>query len=196
MTYNVKHVSALLLCALMLSGCSPASGSAPEARPDAEQTSTAEAPATCDAFYSADCLFGQTAIYSDTGREGEMRLEITVREPIEFQPTADARFTNNMATAVDAQGINVYFPVTIKNVSPELAREAGFVFGDATNSNQGEYDVATIDDGDVKGVLSFDPLAPGESIDLKNGWSMSTLDGVAYEVSIDGLAGHSVTFRR
>lgn len=192
------RVGALLLTGLLLAGCSKLAVNAENEEtlavtPDA----TESAPATCDASYSTDCVFGQTALYSDTSREGEMRLEITVGEPVEFQPSAEARFTNNMATAVDAQAVNVYFPVTIKNVSPELTRESGFVFGHATNDDQGEYDVATVDDGDaVKSFLSFAPLAPGQSVELKNGWSMSTLDGVEYEVSIDGLSGHTVTFSR
>lgn len=186
-------VGAILLSALLLAGCSK-SASLGDTE-DAPATSPAVSTA-CDSSYSTDCTFGQTALYSDTSRDGEVRLEITVGEPIEFRPTADARFTNNMATAVDAQPVNVYFPVTIKNVSPELTRESGFVFGDASNSEQGEYDVATVDDGDTKAFLSFDPLAPGQSVQLKNGWSMSTLDGVEYKVSIDGLDGHSVTFTR
>lgn len=192
------RIGAFLLTALLLTGCSRLATSA-----ESEQTlavspdPTETASATCDASYSTDCVFGQTALYSDTSREGEMRLEITVGEPVEFQPSSEARFTNNMATAVDPQTVNVYFPVTIKNVSSELTRESGFVFGHATNEEQSEYDVAAIDDGDaIKAFLSFTALAPGQSVELKNGWSMSTLDGVEYEVSIDGLSGHTVTFTR
>lgn len=191
------RIGAFLLTALVLAGCSKLATNAESEEalamsPDPTETAAA---ATCDASYSTDCVFGQTAVYSDTSREGEMRLEITVGEPVEFQPSSEARFTNNRATVVDPQTVNVYFPVTIRNVSSELARESGFVFGHATNEEQSKYDVAAVDDGDaIKAFLSFSPLAPGQSVELKNGWSMSTLDGVEYEVSIDGLSGHTVTF--
>lgn len=90
--------------------------------------------------------------------------------------------------------VNVYFPITITNASPMLTRESSFVFSQATNVSEGEYDTLSVSDGEISGILTFDPLAPGQSVAIKNGWSMSTLDGVEFEVDIDGLQGYSITF--
>lgn len=49
-------------------------------------------------------------------------------------------------------------------------------------------------DGEISGILTFDSLAPGQSVTIRNGWSMSTLDGVELEIDIDGLQGYSITF--
>ena len=44
----------------------------------------------CDTSPSGEpCKFGQTAIYSDKVRSGEVELEITVGEPVEFTLSND-----------------------------------------------------------------------------------------------------------
>lgn len=123
-----------------------------------------------------------------------MRLEITVLEPVEFAPSAEALFFDNLATKQPALPVNVYFPITITNASPKLTRESSFVFSQATNVSEGEYDTLSVSDGEISSILAFDPLAPGQSVKIMNGWSMSTLDGVEFEVDIDGLQGYSITF--
>lgn len=98
------------------------------------------APVCETASLSDPCIFGQTAIYSDTVGGEEMRLEITVLDPVAFTPTTAAVYFDNLATEQPALPVNVYFPVTIKNVSPALDRDSSFVFSQATNEAEGEYD--------------------------------------------------------
>jgi len=161
----------------------------------ASQSPSPEISQLCEASsYSEPCTFGQTAIYSDTVDGQEMRLEITVLEPVEFVPSANAYFSDNLAVQQPGLAVNVYFPITITNASPELTRESSFVFSQATNVSEGESDTLSVSDGEISGILTFDPLAPGQSVAIKNGWSMSTLEGVELEVDIDGLQGYSITF--
>ena len=47
---------------------------------------------------SGDCTFGQTVVYTDTTREGEVALEITVLDPVQFTPSSSAMFWNSRAT--------------------------------------------------------------------------------------------------
>ncbi|SDT39872.1 hypothetical protein SAMN04489721_3463 [Agromyces flavus] len=125
-----------------------------------------------------------------------MRLEITVLHPVEFTLSGDAMVFDNFANQQEAKMMNVYFPVTIKNVSPELTRDDNFVFTRATNVDEGEYDVLSVSDEEIDSVVQFEDLAPGQSVELKSGWSMSTLDAVQFEVDIDGLSGYSITFEQ
>ena len=162
----------------------PSAVSVPSASP------SPSANGTCD----TDCTFGQTAIYEDSVDAGDMQLEITVLAPIEFTPSAGAQFLTSFANATGAKPMNVYFPVTIKNVSPSLPRTDDFVFMHATNAKEGETDAVSVSDGDVTSYVQFDDLAPGQSVTIKSGWSMSTLDRVKFKVSIDGLDGHSIEF--
>ncbi|GAA1967025.1 hypothetical protein [Microbacterium deminutum] len=176
-----------------------ASGSpVPPATPTAPSKTASPTPTvddTCDtAPASSSCKFGQTAIYSDSTRDGEMLLEITVLPPVEFTPSGSAVFFDNFADQQAPKPVNVYFPVTIKNVSPALARDNDFVFAHATNAEEGESDVLSVSDGEVTSSVDFQSLAPGDSYGFKSGWSMSTLDGIKFTISIDGLSGYSVTF--
>lgn len=148
----------------------------------------------CDVEFSSTCTFGQTAIYSDSTSDGELVLEITVLPPVEFAPSDGATFFDSFANQQAAKPVNIYFPVTIKNISPSLVRDASFVFTNATNVDEGESEVLTINDGEIRGYVSFEPLAPGDAYTFNNGWSMSTLSGIELSVDIDGLAGYSITF--
>lgn len=171
----------------------PVATAGTNATPTANPRPDPTVDAVCDPTSgSGECDFGQTAAYSD----GDVQLEITVQEPVEFSPSGDAIFFDNFANEWPAQPVNVYFPVTIKNISPATARESDFVFTQATNSEQGESDVYSADDGDVVSGVRFQSLAPGDSYSFKDGWSMSTLDGAEWTISIDGLAGYSITFAR
>lgn len=69
------------------------------------------------------CKFGQTAVYSDTVRGGEVKLEITVGEPVEFTPSEAA----SVALDRPIQPVNVYFPITIRNLSPALPESTLFL---------------------------------------------------------------------
>lgn len=150
-------------------------------------------PMICETKPGGDpCKFGQTAIYSDKVRSGEVKLEITVGAPVEFTPSGNA------STLYDRplEPVNVYFPVTIKNISPKLA--VGMIHGRATNAEQGETDTKSVSDGDVDsfGVGRAVGMPVGESISVKDGWSMTTLKGVEFRVNVSGLSGYSITFTR
>lgn len=173
---------------------SSAEQSSPQPAPEREaELSSSADPMICDGKLGGiPCKFGQTAIYSDTVRSGEVKLEITVGAPIEFTPSEDA------STLYDRplQPVSVYFPVTIKNTSPELAVDT--IFGRATNAEQGESSTAPVSDGDIDSfaVAGAKGLPVGESMSVKDGWTMATLEGVKFQVRVDGLAGYGITFTR
>lgn len=160
-----------------------------------EPSSSAD-PMICDTtgLFRDPCKFGQTAIYSDTlpRQRGERKLEITVGAPVEFQPSENAQLRYDHPP----QPVNVYFPVTIKNTSPELAVD--WIFGQATNAEQGATGTAFVSDGDIEGlaVAGMEGMPVGESMSVKDGWSMATLEGVEYSVNIDGLSGYDIKFTR
>ncbi|MEV8358927.1 hypothetical protein [Microbacterium sp. NPDC076895] len=173
----------------------PASESPVELATNEPASGTADDAECSMSGASANCTFGQTVLYTDETREGEVALEITVHEPVSFTPSNDATFWNSRATQVPALPVNVYFPVTITNVADE-DRGSDFIFTQATNAIEGETEMLSVSDGDVLDYPRFDALAPGATYSFNNGWSMSTLDGIEFEVSIDGLAGGRVTFTR
>ncbi|MGK9274413.1 hypothetical protein KXR83_25785 [Williamsia muralis] len=175
---------------------SSAEQSSPPPAPEREAESSASAnPMICDTepIFGDPCKFGQTAIYSDTVRAGEVKLEITVGAPVEFKPSEDASTLYDRSP----QAVSVYFPVTVKNISPELPL-TDWIHTDATNAEQGEADTASVSDGDIdfQAVGGVGGLPVGESLSVKDGWTMATLDGVEYSLSIDGLAGYTITFTR
>lgn len=136
------------------------------------------------------CKFGQTAIYRDTVRSGIVDLEITVGSPVEFTLSNDAIIPHGLPP----RPVNVYFPVTIKSNSDV---PPSTVITKVVNAQQGEYDgIREVSDGDVDSFAEgrAQHLQPGESIDIKSGWSMDTLEGVEYRVSISGLSGYTIEF--
>lgn len=172
----------------------------PSAEPSAKDSSASPSHAPtpgqeCDTSDTSDCVFGQTAIYSDTVDEGELRLEITVLAPVKFCPSKDATFFDDFANEKEPQAVNVYFPVTIKNVSAAATLDSSYLFTHATNRDQDESDVLSIVADGFEGTLDLKDLAPGKSVSLKDAWSMSTLDEVQLEISINGLAGYSIDFQ-
>lgn len=138
------------------------------------------------------CKFGQTAVYSDSVRSGDVRLEITVGAPVEFTPSADA------TTLYDRplQPVSVYFPVTIKNTPPDVLDT--WISTEATNAENGGSNTQLVSDGDIdfQAVSGLGELPLGQPLSVKNGWALATLDGVQYSLSIDGLAGYSVELTR
>lgn len=161
---------------------------------EAEPSSSAD-PMMCDTSPRGNrCKFGQTAIYSDKVRSGEVKLEITVGAPVEFTLSEDARIPNNLPP----QPLSVYFPITVKNTSPDSTMPT-MVHTQATNAEQGaRAGIWEVRDGDVglRSITSALSLPVGESLSVKEGWNMATLEGVEYRVKIDGLAGYSITFTR
>lgn len=177
----------------------PSEGTSGEQPPNKENApSPSQAPTldqTCDTSAStSDCAYGQKAIFSDTVDEGELRLEITVLAPVRFTPSKDATFFDDFANEQKAQAVNVYFPVTIKNVSAVATLDSSWVFTHATNRDQDESDVFSIVADEFDGTLDLKDIAPGKSATFKDAWSMSTLDETQLEISINGLAGYSIDF--
>jgi hypothetical protein len=128
-------------------------------------------------------------------RSGDVQLEITVGAPVEFKLSKDAIIPYDLPP----QPVNVYFPITVKNTSPELALHQSSVLTQATNAEQGAYDgIRTVSDGDVDSyaLAGFGELPPGKSLSVKEGWSMTTLEGVEFSLSIDGQAGYTIKFTR
>ena len=166
----------------------------PAPEQEAEPSSSAD-PMICETTSWEDtCKFGQTAIYSDKVRSGEVKLEITVGAPVEFTPSEDAIILYDRPL----EPVNVYFPITVKNISPDSTMPT-VVHTQATNAEQGEYSgIQSVRDGDVglRSVTSALSLPVGESLSVKEGWNMATLEGVEYSLRIDGLAGYSITFTR
>ncbi|WP_137876520.1 hypothetical protein [Rhodococcus sp. Q] len=167
----------------------------PALEQEADPSSSAD-PMICDTtgLFKDPCKFGQTAIYSKTVRSGEVKLEITVGEPVEFMLSENAIIAYDLPPGP----VSVYFPVTVKNISSELAVISS-VHTQATNAEQGEYaGIREVSDGDIDSfaVSAVQGLPVGESLSVKEGWTMATLEGVEYRVSIGGLAGYDVTFTR
>ncbi|GGF16947.1 hypothetical protein [Williamsia phyllosphaerae] len=174
---------------------SDAEQSSPQPAPKREAESSASAdPMTCktEGFFGDPCKFGQTAIYSDTVRAGEVRLEITVGAPVKFVPS------KNASTLYDSplQPVTVYFPVTVKNKSSEV--QDFYFHSQATNAEQGDSSTQSVSDGDVdfQAATGLGELPLGKSFSVKDGWALETFQGVEYSLSIDGLAGYTVKFTR
>lgn len=184
----MSRIAIVLTSALVgvtLAGCSDAS-----LTEEAEPEASAE-PLICHveaSFLPDPCRFVQTAIYIDTVRGGEVRLEITVGKPVEFEPGPDAHIAYDLEPGL----VNVYFPVTIKNTS-DASVDSIMLLTQATNSEQGAYDgIQGISDGDISSGIGVPEH--GQEKTWKHGWSMDTLTGIEYELDIDGQAGYTVTF--
>lgn len=174
--------------------------SSPQPAPEQEaEPSLSADPMICVAkpeLFGASCKFGQTAIYSDTlpRQRGERKLEITVGAPVEFMPSEDAQTLYDLPL----HPVSVYFPITVKNTSPELALQQSSISTEATNAEQsGRYDgIRWVSYGDVNSLGGFGELPVGESLSAKEGVTMTTLEGVEFRVSIDGMSGYTITFTR
>lgn len=180
-----------------LSQADPAAASnaaqpAPEG--DAASSSTADSM-ICETTPGGDpCKFGQTAIYRDSVRTGEVELEITVGAPVEFEPSEDAFIMYDRPP----QQVSVYFPVTIKTIKNTSPESAADIIPGVTNAEQGADGIEPVSDGDIDvfAVRHAEGMPVGESVSVKDGWTMATLDGVEYTLRIDGLAGYAITFTR
>jgi hypothetical protein len=174
----------------------------PAPEQEAEPSQAAD-PMICDTTdpwsRGGPCTFGQTAIYSATRRDlSEVRLEITVGAPVEFTLSEDAIMDSDQPP----YPVSVYFPVTVKNISPDSAMPSS-VSTQATNAEQSKYSgtyvgIQEVSDGDVglRSVTSALSLPAGETLSVKEGWNMTTLEGVEYSLRIDGLGGYTIEFAR
>lgn len=112
--------------------------------------------------------------------------------PVEFTPSADAFILYDRPP----QPVSVYFPVTIKNTSPDVLDT--WISSEAANAEQGGSSTQSVSDGDIgtPSVSGGGYLLLGESLSVKDGWTMATLEGVEYSLSMDGLAGYTIKFTR
>lgn len=170
------------------------------AQAQAEQTSvkpeTEVEDTTCNIDENfGECFFGQTAIYEDSRRDGdEVLLEITVQEPQEFKPGKDADFdTTELGGTPEKGPDNLYFDITIKNLSEEAILGPGDVQLTANSASDGDFDVRTVWDDKVEAYWDA-KLKPGRSSTMRSGWNFNDASEPTFEVSIDGLGGNSVTF--
>lgn len=141
------------------------------------------------------CFYGQTAIYEDSRRSGDqVLLEITVQEPQEFEPGKDADFAIKTLGGTQEKGTdNLYFDVTIKNLSEEAILGRSDVQIVANSATDGDLDVRSVQDDVVEAYWDA-KLEPGQSSTLRSGWNFNDASEPTFEVRIDGLGGKSVTF--
>jgi hypothetical protein len=141
------------------------------------------------------CFYGQTAIYEDSRRSGDqVLLEITVQEPQEFKPGKNAEFAITALGGTQEKGAdNLYFDVTIKNLSKKVVLGRSDVQLVATSSMDGDFDVRTVQDDKVKAYWDAN-LEPGLSSTMRSGWNFNDASEPTFKVRIDGLGGNSVTF--
>ncbi|KRF04691.1 hypothetical protein ASH00_13875 [Arthrobacter sp. Soil782] len=141
------------------------------------------------------CLYGQTAIYEDSRRSGDqVLLEITVQEPQEFEPGKDADFASTTLGGTPKKGAdNLYFDVTIKNLSEGVVLGRSDVQLVANSAMDGDFDVRSVQDDVVEAYWDA-KLEPGQSSTLRSGWNFNDASEPTFKVRIDGLGGNSVTF--
>ncbi|QHC60424.1 hypothetical protein [Rathayibacter sp. VKM Ac-2760] len=130
--------------------------------------------------------WGESAQFVSTaGNPPETPLEFTVSAPTVFTPTDPTG-----ATLVT----NVYFTVTITNLSPTETYDPDFVFPEAISGGSAGSELRGL--GDDLSWIDGRTIAPGESLTMKDGWSIANADDVRYELRIDGLAGYTIYFTR
>ncbi|MWV51626.1 hypothetical protein GRS96_20385 (plasmid) [Rathayibacter sp. VKM Ac-2803] len=125
--------------------------------------------------------FGETAQFLSTaGSSPDTPLTFTVSAPTVFTPTDPTGAT---------QATSVYFTVTITNLSTTETYDPDFVFPDVISGGSAGSELRGL--GDDLSWVDGRTIAPGESLTMKDGWSVANVDDVRYELRIDGLAGYS-----
>jgi hypothetical protein len=146
-----------------------------------------------------DLTFGETARFRSTAGDNDIPLEITVESPVPFTPSEAATVFDARAYAVREGQLyetNVYFTVTIRNLSTSQAFSPDFVFSDVAGTGADDQ-VSTVVEGDVVGMTGWpQEIAPGGSFTLKDGYSVKDATAIEYTFDIDGLAGRSFYFSR
>ncbi|WP_130866548.1 hypothetical protein [Acidipropionibacterium timonense] len=184
------RIAAAMLLPMLFTACTAASS---DASTSAEDTKD---PKICDiSMTDYTCKFGQTARYERGTRFGDVKYEITVGLPVTFKPSKNATTPDNRPLGP----VNVYFPVRVKNVADSFV-DGNVALSHASNSKQGtEYDgVLEVSDGEISsfGLDAIKSLKPGKTLTIKDGFSMATLDGVKYELAVNGLAGYTIRWER
>jgi hypothetical protein len=148
----------------------------------------------------ADLGFGETARFRSTAGDNDIPLEISVGSPVSFTPSEDATVFDARTAVGGQEGelheTNVYFTVSIKNLSTSQAFSPDFVFSDVAETGADDQ-VSEVLEGDVVGMIGWPRMiAPGESFTLKDGYSVNDATAIEYTLNIDGLAGRSFSFSR
>lgn len=143
--------------------------------------------------------FGQTAKYRSTPGSSDTPLEFTVSAPKSFTPSKGATFTELSSGFLypDAkrQPNNVYFTVTIKNLSKSETWDATVdlerIGVDETGFGEFSYSEIVMVEDPALGDSAFVAVPPGKSVVVKDAFSLKSLDRMHYRLRLDGLAGTS-----
>ncbi|MGY1668595.1 hypothetical protein [Geodermatophilus sp. SYSU D00696] len=166
----------------------------------AEPSAPAPAESTWEETQDADLNFGETARFRSTAGDNNIPLEITVGPPVSFTPSEAAIVFDARAAVGGLAGelheTNVYFTVTITNLSTSQAFDTDFVFSDVTETGADDQ-VSVVLEGDIVSMTGWpQEIAPGGSFTLKDGYSVKDATAIEYTFDIDGLAGRSFYFSR
>lgn len=158
-----------------------------------EQDPAASAPPTrtVSAWDSSsrEFRFGETASYVSTAGPNNTPLEITVNGPVHFEPSPDADlyFIEYGRGAPEFGLANIYFDVTIKNLSNDEAYGTEFVTPRVYQGASDEHFPYLRDHG-IDGAGGRE-IPPGGELVFKQGFSVNYVDTIRLEIRIDGLAG-------
>lgn len=148
-----------------------------------------------------DLTFGQTARFTSTAGDSNIPLEFIVSAPAPFTPSKNALYFDAVSSVGGKgtrQATNVYFTLTITNTSTAQTYDPDFVFSHLSETGDDDQ-ISRVVDGDVNGLsddLSGKVIKPGESVTIKDGYSVKSARSVRYELAVDGLAGTSFYFSK
>ena len=168
-----------------------AAADASTATPDMAPPSVAPTP-ECN---GDDFKFGETACFTTRAGRGGIPLKITVDAPTPFTPSATAKGYDALASVLREAPLlatNIYFTLTISNESPDETYDATWS-SDVTGTGDDKNVVAISDS-----ALGSNPgkAGPGETIVIRDAYSVASADNLTYKLSIDGLAGKQFEFHR
>ena len=194
MVRRIQGLALLFAVGLSIAACGSGPGeersTEPHSEQDARETSPVPSPSDDDRETGPlgnqiEFRFGETAQFTSTaGDPPDTPLTFTVSAPTAFTPADPAAAT---------QAATVYFTVTIKNESETETWDPDFLFTKAISS---DTDGDEIHEGEIYGTydLAGHVIEPGQSVTIKDGWSIADADDVRYELDIDGLAGYTIYF--
>lgn len=138
--------------------------------------------------------FGDTARYVSTSGSSNTPLEITVNGPFHFEPSPDADlyFIEYGRGTPKFGAANIYFDVSIKNLSSDETYKADFVTPHVYQGDSTER-FPYIRDHGIDGA-SGGEIAPGGELTFKQGFSIGYVDTVRFELHIDGLSGTTISW--
>lgn len=138
--------------------------------------------------------FGDTARYVSTSGSNNTPLEITVNGPFLFEPSPDADlyFLEYGRGTPQYGAANIYFDVSIKNLSGDETYKADFVTPHVYQGDSTER-FPYIRDHGIDGASNRE-IAPGGELTFKEGFSVGYVDTIRFELRIDGLAGTTISW--